>query len=385
MQGLDKPISKLSKTCDYRFERVLSDAAHSASKNIQASVKQRTRSETQPEMTTILKTLELSLEDFQLLREYIHEKSGMYFQDRKLYLLQSRLSKRMEELGITSFRDYFYTIKYDTSKAEFHQLMNLVTTNETYFFRNEPQLEAFRDATLPEIIARKKHSKGIKTLRIWSAGCSTGEEPYTIAMIIKDAIKNESGWHIEIIANDISESVLHAARKGEYAGQSLRHVSGDHLSRYFLKRGDAYTVLPEIKSMVKFVQLNLNDTGKLSMYNNLDVIFCRNVMIYFSDEVKKRIVKAFYQALLTNGLLIIGHSESLHGVSKSFKLKYFKGSLMYLKEGTAAAIADTDSVQEQEAAIRATAEGGASRAIKLLEKIRADRAAKQHVFSATDR
>ncbi len=355
------------------------------SRDGQVWLNQRDKSETQQEMTAFEHNSELSLEDFRLLREFIHEKSGMYFQDRKLYLLQSRLSKRMEELGITSFRDYFYTIKYDTTKAEFHQLMNLVTTNETYFFRNEPQLEAFREETLPGIIAHKRQSKGIKTLRIWSAGCSTGEEPYTIAMILKDTIKDDPGWHIEIIANDISESVIHTARKGEYTGPSLRHVSSDHLSRYFEESGEMCKVLPEIKSMVKFVQLNLNDTRKLAMYRNIDVIFCRNVMIYFSDEVKKRIVKGFYQALSPNGLLIIGHSETLHGVSKSFKLKYFKGSLMYLKQDAGPAPESADSAADYEASTKVSAESGASRAIKLLEKIRADRAANQHAFGAANR
>lgn len=336
-------------------------------------------------MTAFADKTELALEDFRLIRDFIHEKSGMFFADRKLYLLQSRLSKRMQELGIASFKDYFYTVKYDTSQAEFHQLMNLVTTNETYFFRNEPQLEAFRDETLPQIIAYKKQFKGIKTLRIWSAGCSTGEEPYTIAMIIKDALRDDPSWHIEIIANDISESVLHNARKGEYTGQSLRYVTPDHLSRYFENNGEKYRVRAEIKSMVKFVHLNLNDIAKIAMYKNLDIIFCRNVMIYFSSEVKKRIVKAFYQALIPGGLLIIGHSESMHGVSKSFKLKYFKGSLMYLKEGSGTVAEDAASTVEQEISDRVSAESGAARAIKLLEKMRADKAAKQHALSVENR
>lgn len=335
-------------------------------------------------MSSFSQNQELPLEDFRLIRDFIHEKAGIYFQDTKLYLLQSRLSKRMEQLGVASFRDYFYAVKYDTSQAEFDELMNLVTTNETYFFRNEPQLEAFRDEALPEIIARKEKASGTKTLRIWSAGCSTGEEPYTLGMIIKDAITDDAGWRIEIIANDISEAALQSARKGEYAAQTLRYVSPHHLSGYFEKTGELHRVKPEIKSMVKFVQLNLNDTGKLALYKNLDIIFCRNVMIYFSEEVKKSIIKAFYRALIANGLLIIGHSESLHGISKSFKLKYYKGSLMYLKEGAELVTDRLSSADKPGVAIKDNAQNGAARAIKLLEKMRAERAANQHTSALSN-
>ena len=293
----------------------------------------------------------------------------------------------MEELGVASFKDYFYRVKYDASHEEFNHLMNLVTTNETYYFRNEPQLEAFATDALPKMIAAKRKSGGAKTLKIWSAGCSTGEEPYTLGILILEALKGETGWQIEIIANDISEEVLHKARKGEYAGITLRYVKPVILAKHFEKDGEKYRVSTKIKSMVKFVQLNLNETHKFAMYRNLDFIFCRNVIIYFSEDVKKRIMKGFYQALAPGGLLFIGHSETLHGISKSFKLRYLNGSLAYEK----ADVKQKDAASTLE--VRPTVSGaaksdgktGAQRAIELLAKIRANRAEKEELAQSTGR
>ncbi len=323
----------------------------------------------------------LSIEEFRTIRDFIHEKAGMYFGDNKLYLIQSRLTKRMDQLGVATYRDYFYRVKYDTSQREFHELMNLVTTNETYYFRNEPQLDAFATAVLPEIIENKRKGRGPKTLRIWSAGCSTGEEPYTLGILVKQALKGEAGWNVEIIANDISEKALHRARAGEYEGATLRYVNPVVLKDYFDKEGDAFRIKREIKSLVKFVQLNLNETRKLSMYKNLDVIFCRNVMIYFSDEVKRKIVRAFYQSLANGGQMLIGHSETLHGISKAFKLKYYKGALVYMKEEgvtdraghateSSKSATSTPGSAPRRAPVRASS-GGASKALELLAKIKA--------------
>ncbi len=319
----------------------------------------------------------LSIEEFRTIRDFIHEKAGMFFGDNKLYLIQSRLTKRMDQLGVATYRDYFYRVKYDTSQREFHELMNLVTTNETYYFRNEPQLEAFASAVLPEIIENKRKSRGPKTLRIWSAGCSTGEEPYTLGIIVKQALKGEAEWNVEIIANDISEKALQCARSGEYEGATLRYVNPATLKKYFDKEGDGFRINREIKALVKFVQLNLNETRKLSMYKNLDVIFCRNVMIYFSDDVKRRIVRAFYQSLTNGGQMLIGHSETLHGISKAFKLKYYNGALVYMKEEDAAEGSNhlTESSKSSTSAPRRApgrgAPGGASKALELLAKIKA--------------
>jgi chemotaxis protein methyltransferase CheR len=317
---------------------------------------------------------DMTMEEFTLIRDFLHEKCGIFFAENKMYLVKNRLIKRMGELGIKSYRDYFYHVKYDASLREFNELMNLITTNETSFFRNEPQLLSFSDEALPKLIGEKMSSRGPKSLRIWSAGCSTGEEPYTLAVIIIERLKVLTGWNVEIIANDISEEVLQKARKGEYTGITLRNIKPDILSRYFVKVGDLFRVKPEASALVKFSHLNLNDPRRLSVNANFDVIFCRNVMIYFSDEVKRQLVRGFYNALVPGGYFYIGHSETLHGISKAFKLVYFKNALVYQKD-TVSTGGDGSAEARPATALKrielsSDATRGAGRAMDLLSKIK---------------
>ncbi len=319
---------------------------------------------------------EMSMEEFSMIRDFIHEKSGIFFGENKMYLVKNRIIKRMSDLGIKSYRDYFYHVKYDTSLKEFNNLMNVITTNETSFFRNEPQLLSFSEEVLPMIIEEKMQSRGGKHIRLWSAGCSTGEEPYTLAMILLEKLRTLAGWNIEIIANDISESVLQRARRGEYTGLTLRGVKPHILTKYFTKVDDSYRVNPEIKAMVSFSHLNLNDARKISLNSNFDAIFCRNVMIYFSDEVKKQLVRGFFNSLRPGGYFYIGHSETLHGISKAFKLVYFKNALVYQKEAAGTPVSDRKPVTAQAAPgmaaefANASANSGAARALDLLSRIK---------------
>ena len=325
-------------------------------------------------ISDVNKGLKMTQEEFVMIRDFIHEKAGIFFAENKMYLVQNRLEKRMGELDMKSVRDYFYHVKYDVSQKEFNRLMVLMTTNETSFFRNEPQLICFSDEVLPLIIERKMQTKGAKRLRFWSAGCSTGEEPYTLAMLIMERLGSLAGWNIEIIANDISEDVLQKARKGVYSGLTLRNVKPDILSRYYNKSGGDYAVKPEVKALVKFSQINLNVPRNLSLMGNMDAIFCRNVMIYFSEEVKKQIVRGFFNALTPGGYFYIGHSETLHGISKAFKLVYFKNALVYQKEASqVGAIATQSTATATLSKARTATPGvanGASRAMDLLSKIK---------------
>ncbi len=276
--------------------------------------------------------LELSAEDFIVFRDFIHEKSGIFFAENKKYLVENRLSKRMATLGLKSFRDYFYQVKYDTSLKEFNMLMNLVTTNETSFYRNPPQLASFQEEVLPTILQQKRQTGQGRRLKIWSAGCSTGEEPYTLGMILLEVLGENNDWNIEIIANDISESVLYSARRAAYGEMSLRTTPLPIVNKYFTRDGEKYTVIEPVKRLVKFSHLNLADRRKMALMTDMDFVFCRNVMIYFSDDIKRQIVKGFYNSLRPGGYLYIGHAESLHGISRAFKLVYFKNGLVYLKE-----------------------------------------------------
>ena len=290
--------------------------------------------------------LELSLEDFVAFRDFIHEKSGIFFAENKKYLVENRLSKRMSILGLKSFRDYFYQVKYDVSQKEFNMLMNLVTTNETSFYRNPPQLTCFQDEVLPLVLDQKKKAGQPKRLKIWSAGCSTGEEPYTLGMILLEVLGEHTDWNIEIIANDISENVLYSARAAKYGEMALRTTPTPIISKYFTRDGDQYCVTENVKRLVKFSHVNLADRRKMMAMTDMDFVFCRNVMIYFSDEIKKQIVKGFYNSMRPGGYVFIGHAESLHGISKAFKLVYFKNGLVYAREAGSVPEAEASATAE---------------------------------------
>jgi chemotaxis protein methyltransferase CheR len=274
---------------------------------------------------------ELKMEDFVLFRDFVHEKTGIFFAENKMYLVKNRLANRMAQLGIKNYKDYFYMVKYDTSNTEFSALINLLTTNETSFFRNLPQLQAFSDEVLP-LVLKSKNATNNKNLRIWSAACSSGEEPYTLSMMIMEKFHDYAKFNIEIIANDIAESVLQAARKGIYHELSLRTTPQYYTDKYFTKKGSVYYLNDIVKKMVKFSQINLLDQSKMSLMKDVDIIFCRNVTIYFSEDAKKKVAKSFYSSLAKGGYYFIGHAESLHGITKSFKLVYLKNGLVYQKE-----------------------------------------------------
>lgn len=313
--------------------------------------------------------LPMTSDEFRMIRDFIHERSGLFFAENKMYLVKNRLQKRMEELDIKTVRDYFYHVKYDTSQKEFNVLMDLVTTNETSFFRNEPQLLSFSDEAL-SLVLKRKAERGQKTLRIWSAGCSTGEEPYTLAMILIDKIPNLTAWNAEIIASDISEEVLQKARMGIYSGLTLRNVNQVALSKHFVREGDNYRVNPAVRSLVKFSHLNLNDQRKISLMSDLDVVFCRNVMIYFSDDVKRQLVRGVFNSLVPGGYFYIGHSETLHGISKAFKLVYFKNALVYQKDVAELSSRSRPTASTGTQTSASSASGGAARALDLLSKIK---------------
>lgn len=274
----------------------------------------------------------LSLDTFHQLRDLIYEKCGIFYADNKKYLVENRLTRRLEEYGFKTFEEYLYFLKYDTQRNhELSFLYDSITTNETSFFRNPPQLEAFEKGVLPLVVENLRKSSNSK-LRIWSAACSTGEEPYTLAIMLLENRVIMSGISTEIMASDISEGVLSSARKGIYGNNSVRNTSKYHIDKYFIINSDTYTVKPEVKNMVKFSNINLYDQLKMKTMKGFDVIFCRNVLIYFDDKAKKQIIASLYDSLNPNGYLFIGHSETLHNISRAFKLVNFNRMPVYKKE-----------------------------------------------------
>lgn len=272
----------------------------------------------------------MSDDEFHLLRDCIYAHCGIYFDQESKYILEKRLSSRLTDLGLASFYDYYHFIKYNRNKEhELTDIMDVLTTNETYFFRESIQLKAFTDEVIPELIKRKT-ARANKTLRIWSAGCSTGEEPYTIAMLLS-TIPELTGWKIEIIGTDISNKVLSQARRGVYGKSSFRATNESDLRRFFVAQDDGYRVNDSIKALVTISHLNLFDSHRLALLGKVDLVFCRNVIIYFDQAAKKRVIESFHSALYDGGFLLLGHSESLMNISTQFTLRHFKNDMIYQK------------------------------------------------------
>lgn len=280
----------------------------------------------------------MSLEEFRLLRDLIHDYCGIYFQDDSLTLVHRRLLPRLEPLGLRTFSDYYRHLRYDAArKAELEEIVERVTTNETYFFREMYQLEALRDELLPLIHARcleqrnANHGAGRgKRLTIWSAGCATGEEAYTIAILVLES-NLFPDWDVRVFGNDISRRVLQIARRGAYGRSSFRATDERYLRRYFREIDGKYQVRDEVKALVSFGQVNLMDDDMLSIVGDVDVILCRNVLIYFDAEARKRAIAAFHRKLVPGGHLLLGHSESLINLSTAYELVHLKSAMVYRK------------------------------------------------------
>lgn len=279
------------------------------------------------------KDLQITYEEFLLLRDFIYQQCGIFIAENRKYLVENRLSNRIKDLNLKSYSEYYNFLRFDNSRRqELTKLFEVVTTNETSFFRNPPQLEVFQRIVLAQAIEQARAS-GQKKLRIWSAGCSTGEEPYTLAIILHETLKSDIGsWDIKITANDLSEAVLTAARRGIYNEYALRTTPKEMVDKYFHKDGNVYKLDTALKRLVSFGQINLSDREQLKRVEKSQIVFCRNVIIYFDDEMKRKVINAFYDNLLPKGVLIIGHSESLHNISRAFTLEHHKGTILYRKE-----------------------------------------------------
>ncbi|MDD2897184.1 MAG: protein-glutamate O-methyltransferase CheR [Desulfuromonadaceae bacterium] len=272
----------------------------------------------------------MSDDEFLLLRDCIYAHCGLFFDLDSKYILEKRLSHRLEDLKMPSFYDYYHYLKYNRNKdKELTDIMDVLTTNETYFFRESYQLKAFSDEIIPELI-KVKSARGNRTLRIWSAGCSTGEEPYTIAMLLS-IIPELSDWKVEVIGTDISQKVLQQARRAVYGKASFRATEESDLKRFFHQEDGGYKVNDSIRELVTISHLNLFDTHRLTMLGKVDLIFCRNVIIYFDQAAKKRVIESFHSSLYDGGFLLLGHSESLMNISTLFTLRHFKNDMIYQK------------------------------------------------------
>ena len=265
---------------------------------------------------------------FRLIRDIIKDYCGLFFDDNSRYLLEKRLSRRVKNHHLNDFRDYYRFIRYDKrAEEELTAIMDVLTVNETYFFREQNQLKAFSEEILEEL---KTLNRDRKTLRVWSAGCSTGEEPYTIAMLINER-GHFNGWDIEIHGSDINQRVLQTARRGVYRRNSFRATEPYFMSKYFIEEDGSFKINDAARKFVNFSYLNLLDPFKSKFLGKMDVIFCRNVLIYFDNASRRRVIENFHDRLMGGGYLLLGHAESLINISTAFTLKHLKNDMVYQK------------------------------------------------------
>jgi len=260
---------------------------------------------------------------FSKFRDHIYNASGIHFSSSNRTILESRLKERLRKSGISDLEEYYRQIT--TNEGEMKTLLDTVTTNLTRFFRNTAHFNAFEHYVIPELVKYKK-SRGENIIKIWSAGCSTGEEPYSLAIVLKDILP--PGFTYDITASDLSLKCLMTAKEGFYSDQKVNGVSEKYLKRYFEKKPNGYLVKEEIRNSVKFDYHNLkSDSGQ----RNLDIVFCRNVIIYFDEAAQNNVINKFYQSMNNHAYLFIGHSESLFGMDTKFEFLKTDYATMYRK------------------------------------------------------
>jgi len=270
---------------------------------------------------------------YRQIRDLVYKVSGIYKAEEKLYLLADGCGRRMKQLGARTPRDYWDQLTAQPSRdGELRHLLNEITIGETSLFRSQPQLDALRKVILPEITAEK--TKQItKRLRVWSAGCSTGEEPYTLAMtMLEESERLLKGWTVEILGTDLNDRSVEAAKAGIYGDYALRNTTEYFKRKYFSQLDDKrLQVRPEVKKLISFSRLNLQDDSKMLFMKGMDLIFCRNVLIYFDGVSKSKVINHFFTNLNFGGYFFLGTSESLMKLNDQFHLVHFPGTIAYWK------------------------------------------------------
>lgn len=276
-----------------------------------------------------MSTITISDDDFEKFREFFYRKTGIQFEPTKRYFVDKRLIERVLATDSGSFRNYFMTLRFQASGQELQTLTNLMTVNETYFFREEYQFKCLVDSILPEII---KHKQPGQTIRIWSIPSSSGEEPYSIAIYLLEHWPDIANWDVELISSDIDTDILAKARNGLYSPRSVQHLPLHLLARYFKRQpnGD-YQIDDSLRGSVEFTRVNLNEAADTRPYRGIDVIFCRNLLIYFDDLSRAKAAEAFYDALHPGGYICLGHSESMSRITSLFRVRKFPEAIVYQK------------------------------------------------------
>jgi chemotaxis protein methyltransferase CheR len=261
--------------------------------------------------------IKLKAEEFELLRRYVNRRAGLNVEAAALPVFEQRLAERLTANGLDSFRDYHRLLTFGAdAELEGDEALSLLTAGETYFFRNSEQLAALRDQVLPEL---ERQNKDNQRLRIWSAGCSTGEEVYTLAILICESGLFD-GWDVRVIGADLCKSRIQSARRGRYQESAFRTTDRRQRQRHFVQVGSEWEVSDTIKGLCEFLPLNLCDSSEAALIGRVHAVLCRNVLIYLDDRARERVVTNLYDRLLPGGYLLIGHSESLSQHKTGFEL-----------------------------------------------------------------
>lgn len=270
----------------------------------------------------------ISDEDFLKFKEFFYRKTGIIFEDTKRYFVDKRILERMTAMGSPSFRSYFSLMRFQASGEELQLLTNIMTVNETYFLREEYQFLALINSILPEILTRKKDTDPI---RIWCIPSSSGEEPYSLAMYLLERWPEIHHRDVQLIASDINTSVLQKARAGLFSERSVQHVPASWLRKYFTRVDEEYQICDDLRRAVDFTQVNLTDPNSTRSYRDFDVIFCRNLLIYFDDVSRKTAAETLFDVLKPGGYVCLGHSESMSRISPLFKIYKCPEAIVYQK------------------------------------------------------
>jgi chemotaxis protein methyltransferase CheR len=267
-------------------------------------------------------------EEFRRLCDFVYRKTGMLFTEAKRYYVERRVSERMAATGTTSFASYFARLRTD-ALGEIEPFVNAFTVNETYFYREEHQLRCLTADLLPRRTAAKPP---LAPLRVWSVPCSTGEEPYSIAVWLLENWSDVDSYDIEIIGSDIDTRVLEAAREGIYGSRALMRLSSAIITKYFTQLGeDRWRVIDDLRQSVRFAPANLIDAAETRAFGRFDVIFCRNVLIYFDDASRRIAAENLYESLLPGGYICLGHAESMSRISPLFEVCRYSDAIVYQK------------------------------------------------------
>ncbi|MGH9857422.1 MAG: CheR family methyltransferase [Acidobacteriota bacterium] len=266
---------------------------------------------------------------YRLIADLIYSASGLRFDQSAKFMIHRRLAPRLDELELDSFEKYYFHLRYHPNRdAEMDIIFDSIATHETYFFREQAQLNAFTNEIIPQLVENRNQSQ---TLRIWCAGCASGEEPYTVAILCRQHPLLQD-WNLDIFASDISQKMIHAARRGIFGKGAFRSTTNDVRAAHFERiEENLYRIHDEIKQMVTFMKLNLLNEDRIGILGEMDAIFCRNVIIYFDVEAKKKIISMFYRKIRSGGYLLLGHAESLAALSTQFHLRHLKSDMVYQK------------------------------------------------------